>query len=208
MGIDMKAFMKPELKDRGTMEFPGIERYKDAKGNVIPFIIKRLSMKEIKEIRNNYKTKEVYRDKRNGDRPIIGNTEQVAVINDYDGDSAGLEIMVEAFVQPKLDDPELMEYYGVHDRLDMPNIIFPDKDDFKYADDCLMEACGLASKKNDKETVEEFKKMMLLGKAMTKIPLTGCGLMFYGRRKGFAWRNTPRWKEMFVLPILPRKNWQ
>lgn len=24
MGIDMKAFMKPELKDRGTMEFPGI----------------------------------------------------------------------------------------------------------------------------------------------------------------------------------------
>ena len=71
MGIDMKAFMKPELKDRGTMEFPGIERYKDAKGNVIPFIIKRLSMKEIKEIRNNYKTKEVYRDKRNGDRPII-----------------------------------------------------------------------------------------------------------------------------------------
>ena len=71
MGIDMKAFMKPELKDRGTMEFPGIERYKDAKGNVIPFIIKRLSMKEIKEIRNNYKTKEVYRDKRNGDRPIM-----------------------------------------------------------------------------------------------------------------------------------------
>ena len=49
MGIDMKAFMKPELKDRGTMEFPGIERYKDAKGNVIPFIIKRLSMKEIKD---------------------------------------------------------------------------------------------------------------------------------------------------------------
>lgn len=78
MGIDMKAFMKPELKDRGTMEFPGIERYKDAKGNVIPFIIKRLSMKEIKEIRNNYKTKEVYRDKRNGDRPIIGNNGQVA----------------------------------------------------------------------------------------------------------------------------------
>ena len=143
MGIDMKAFMKPELKDRGTMEFPGIERYKDAEGNKIPFIIKRLSMKKIKEIRNNHKTKEVYRDKRNGDRPIIGSNGQVAVINDYDGDSAGLEIM---------------EFYGVYDRLDMPNIIFPDKDDFKYADDCLMEACGLTSKKDDKETVEELKK--------------------------------------------------
>ena len=35
MGIDMKAFMKPELKDRGTMEFPGIERYKDAKHNIL-----------------------------------------------------------------------------------------------------------------------------------------------------------------------------
>lgn len=158
MSIDMKAFMKPDLKDRGTMEFEGIERYKDAKGNKIPFIIKRLSAKETKEIRNNYRTREVFRDKRNGDRPIIGSNGQVAVINDYDADSAGLEIMVEAFVQPKLDDPALMEYYGVVDRLDMPNIIFPDKEEFQYADKCLMEALGISSKKDEKQTVEELKK--------------------------------------------------
>ena len=65
MGIDMKAFNETGTeRSWKQMEFPGIERYKDAKGNVIPFIIKRLSMKEIKEIRNNYKTKEVYRDKK------------------------------------------------------------------------------------------------------------------------------------------------
>ncbi len=157
MSINMKAFMKPDMKDLGTMEFPGIERYTDEKGKPIPFIIKRLSAKKIKEIRNRYKTKEVFRDKRNGDRPIIGANGQVAVLNDYDSDSAGLDIMVEAFVQPKLDDPELMEYYGVVNRLDMPNIIFPDKDDFRYADECLMQACGLASKKNDKEIVDELK---------------------------------------------------
>ena len=33
-------------------------------------------------------------------------------------------MMVDAFVQPKLDDPELMDYYGVLDRLDMPQTIF------------------------------------------------------------------------------------
>lgn len=158
MGINMKAFMKPELKDRGTMEFPGIAKYVDEEGKPIPFIIKRLSAKEIREIRNNYKSKTVYRDKNNGDRPIVAANGQVAVLNEYDSESAGLEMMVEAFVQPKLDDPELMKFYGVYDRLDMPNIIFPDRDDFKYADQCLMEACGLASKKDDKEVVEELKK--------------------------------------------------
>lgn len=157
MSINIKAFMKPELKDRGTMEFKGIDRYKDENGNPIPFIIKRLSAKEVREIRNNHKTRTVYRDKRNGDRPIIGNNGQVAVINDYDADAAGLDVMVEAFVQPKLNDPELMEYYGVLDRLDMPHILFPDKEEFQYADKCLMEALGLTTKKDDKTVVEELK---------------------------------------------------
>lgn len=157
MAINMKSFMKEELKERGTMEFPGIERFTDEKGNPIPFIIKRLSMIEIKEIRNRYKSKEVYRDKKNGGRPIVGANGQVAIIENYDGDSAGLEIMVEAFVQPKLDDPALMEYYGVMDRLDMPQTIFSDRDDFQYADQCLMEACGLATKKDEKEIVEDLK---------------------------------------------------
>lgn len=31
--MNMKAFMKEELKQRGTMEFPGIEKFTDEKEN-------------------------------------------------------------------------------------------------------------------------------------------------------------------------------
>lgn len=157
MAISMKAFMKEELKERGTMEFEGIERFKDENGNKIPFIIKQLSMAEQKEIRNRHKSKEVFRDKRNNGRPFIGANGRVAVLEDYDSESAGLEIMVEAFVQPKLDDPALMEYYGVYDRLEMPQTIFSTKEDYKYAEDCLMEACGLSTKKKEEDIVDELK---------------------------------------------------
>lgn len=155
--MNLKAFMKEDLKDRGTMEFPGIERFIDEKGKPIPFIIKRLSRKEIKEIRELYETKQVFRDKNNGNRPIISGNGQVAIMRDYDSDSAGRHIMVEAFVQPKLDAPELMEYYGVLDRLDMPSILFPNKDEMEYADQCLMIACGLKSEKNEKEVIDDVK---------------------------------------------------
>lgn len=155
--MNLKAFMKEDLKERGTMEFPGIERFTDEKGKPIPFIIKRLSRKEIKEIRELYETKQVFRDKNNGNRPIISGNGQVAIMRDYDSDSAGRHIMVEAFVQPKLDDPELMEYYGVLDRLDMPSILFPNKDEMEYADECLMIACGLKSEKNEKEVIDDVK---------------------------------------------------
>lgn len=155
--MNLKAFMKEDLKERGTMEFPGIKRFTDEKGKPIPFIIKRLSRKEIKEIRELYETKQVFRDKNNGNRPIISGNGQVAIMRDYDSDSAGRHIMVEAFVQPKLDDPELMEYYGVLDRLDMPSILFPNKDEMEYADECLMIACGLKSEKNEKEVIDDVK---------------------------------------------------
>lgn len=157
MNTNLKAFMKDEVKNLGTIEFPGIEKFTDKDGKPIPFILRRLSLKEVNEIRNHYRTKEVYRDKQNGGRPVVMANGQVAVIDNYDANSAGLEIMVEAFVQPKLDDPELMEFYGVYDRLDMPQTIFCDRDDFQYADKCVMEACGLVSKKDDKEVTDEIK---------------------------------------------------
>lgn len=64
---------------------------------------------------------------------------------------------VDAFVQPKLDDPELMEFYKVNDRLDMPETLFADRDDFRYANKCVMEACGLAAKRDEEETVKNLK---------------------------------------------------
>lgn len=157
MAVDMKAFMKQDLKDRGTMEFKGIDKFKDKDGKPIPFIIKRLSRREINEIRNMYRTRKVYRDKSNGDRPVITNNGQVAMIQDYDAERAGLQMMVDAFVQPKLDDPALMEFYGVVDRLEMPQVIFSDLEDFNYADDCLMIALGLKNPETDDEVIDEVK---------------------------------------------------
>lgn len=156
MDMNLKAFMKEELKSRGEMEFPGIAKFADKDGNPIPFVIKQLSMKDIKEIRNLYKKTEIFRDKKNGNRPVIENG-QVVVRKDYDAERAGLHIMVDAFVQPKLDAPELMDYYGVLDRLDMPETIFSERDDFRYANECVMQACGLKEKTDETEMVEEIK---------------------------------------------------
>ena len=155
--MNIKAFMKAELKDRGTMEFPGIDKFTDEKGKPIPLIIKRLSQKELKDIREQYRTSSVFRDKKNNGRPVIGNNGVVAVMKDYDAEKAGADIMVTAFVQPKLDDPELMEYYGVYDRLDMPQVIFADRKDYEYANDCLIQALGLDVDEDERDEVEELK---------------------------------------------------
>lgn len=157
METNLKAFMKPELKEGKTMEFPGIDKYVDEDGEPIPFIIKKLSQKELREIRNLYKTTIVFRDKENGGGPVITADGQVAVLKNYDSNKAGLQMMVDAFVQPKLDDPELMKYYGVLDRLDMPGVIFYDKDDFQYANDCLLIAIGAKKQETEKQMIENIK---------------------------------------------------
>ena len=155
--MNIKAFMKEELKNRGTMEFPGIEMFKDEKGKPIPFIIKRLSQKEVRDIRDMYKTSSVFRDRKNNGRPVVGANGTVAVLKDYDAERAGADIMVTAFVQPKLDDPELMEWYGVTDRLDMPQVLFADRKDYEYANECLLEALGLNEDKDERDEIEELK---------------------------------------------------
>ena len=156
MERNLKAFMKEELRDRGTMEFEGIDAFKDEDGKPVPFVIRRLSGAELRDIRNRYRTKKVYRDKKNGGRPLVEDG-AVAMIREYDGEKAGLDILVEAFVVPKLDDPDLMDFYGIDDRLDMPRTIFPDAEDYRYAMECVQIACGLKKPDAEKEEVEALK---------------------------------------------------
>lgn len=122
-----------------------------------PFIIKKLSTAESREIRLRHKSKKVYRDKKNNNRPVISANGQVAMIEEYDSYLAGQELMVEAFVQPKLDDKDLMEFYGVYDRLEMPQIIFSNPEEFQYADECLMIALGLKEQKSDDKVINKLK---------------------------------------------------
>lgn len=156
MEMNLSAFMKEELKDRGTMEFPGIEKFTGGDGKPVPFIIKRLSRKEVRNIQELYRTTSVYRDRQDGDRPVVQDG-QVAVLKDYDAFRASRHMMVDAFVQPKLDDPKLMEFYGVVNRIDMPDVIFADRADLQYANDCLMIALGLKGESKEKEKVETIK---------------------------------------------------
>ena len=79
------------------------------------------------------------------------------MIEEYDSYLAGQELMVEAFVQPKLDDKDLMEFYGVYDRLEMPQIIFSNPEEFQYADECLMIALGLKEQKSDDKVINKLK---------------------------------------------------
>lgn len=156
MDMNLKAFMKEELKNHGTMEFDGIDKFTDKDGKPIPLIVKRLSMKEVKDLRKLYRTSSVYRDRENGGRPVLDNG-QVAVVKDFDVDRYSLHLIVDALVQPKLDDPELMAYYGVDDRLDMPDTVFADRDDFKYVSDCVAIACGIKAQKKDSDVIDEVK---------------------------------------------------
>lgn len=154
MAIDMKAFMLDQSNENDTMEFEGIDRYKDADGNKVPFIIRKLSQKEIRRIRELYEEETVVRDE-DTDRPLVDDG-QVVVRRKYDGTKASMTMMVEAFVQPKLDDPELMKFYGVWDKLEMPYVIFPNVSEMRYANECLREALGL-KKTSDKQKLKEVK---------------------------------------------------
>lgn len=153
--IDMKAFMQEENKGDKEITFAGIERYKDKDGNVIPFILKRLNRKEIDKIRSLYEEETIVRDDET-DRPLVDDG-QAVVRKKYDSQRAGLHLMVEAFVQPKLDDKALMEYYGVYDRLEMPYIIFSEPGEMKYANECMKVALGIKKKSDEMETLETVK---------------------------------------------------
>lgn len=156
--MNIKAFMKEELKNREeqTMEFPGVDTFKDKDGKPIPFIIKKLSRKKIDDIREFYTKDEVFRDKQNRGRVLVENG-HVVTRERYDSGKASKEMMVEAFVQPKLDDKELMDYYGVVDRLDMVDIMFANNKDFQYANDCLMIALGFKEQESEEKIIDEVK---------------------------------------------------
>jgi hypothetical protein len=154
METNLKAFMKPELKDDAVIELPGIEAFKGEDGKPIPFKLKRLSRGEIDKIRQNNTTKTVVKDKRTN-RPMVSGNNRIVYDEQYDSDTATKEIMVECFVFPDLKSKELRDFYKVDLNTDLPEILFRGKD-WEYANKCVMIACGMA----DEDTEEE-----ILGKA-------------------------------------------
>lgn len=155
MEINLKAFMKPELKEQEVIELPGIEAFKDDKGEPIPFRLKRLSRSELKEIRENNTTKTIVKDKRTN-KPMVGSNNRIVYDEQYDSEAAGLEIMVECFVQPNLKAKELRDFYGVELNTELPEKMFQG-DDWEYANKCVLIACGLADEEMQDEVMKKIK---------------------------------------------------
>ena len=114
---DLKRFMRPELKEEQVFDVKII----DKDGNDMPLKIKRLSQKTIDKIRSSYTTKSPAYEK-NG-RPII-NGGRLVMTEERDIERYSRHLLVEALVEPKLDDPKLMDYFDVVDKVDMPSVVF------------------------------------------------------------------------------------
>ncbi len=114
---NLKRFMRPELKSEETFDV----KITDKDGHDMPLKIKRLSQKTMDDIRDAYTNKSPAYDK-NGN-PIIQNG-RLVMVEERDTERFSRHLITEALVEPKLDDPELMEYFDVVDKVDMFGTVF------------------------------------------------------------------------------------
>lgn len=154
MEMNLKAFMKPELKEEETITLPGIEAFKGADGKPIDFILRKIPRSKIDEIRSNNTERTVVKDHRTNRPMVSGN--HIVYDEKYDSEKAGREIMVECFVQPDLKSKELRDFYGVALNTDLPDKLFRGKD-FDYANKCVLIACGLADEDTEAEVIKNIK---------------------------------------------------
>lgn len=149
--------MKEELKKDEIVEIPGVETFKDDEGNIIPFKIRILDKNKIAEIRRAYTTRKMIVDSKK--KPLLINGE-VQYSKEYDGERATDHIIVDSFVDPKLDDVKLMEFYGVVDRVDMPSVIFRNMADYQHVSNAVISALGFnleVEEADDEKDIEEIK---------------------------------------------------
>lgn len=159
--IDMKFFMKESLLEDEIIEVPGVAPFVDLDGEIIPFKIKVLGMKELNEYRKMYtKTGIVYNEE--GKR-ILDRMGQPVLNTEIDEVKAMNRTIVESLIFPNLKDPELMKFYGVVDVLDMPFKLFKNNKNGKnydYVLNTISELMGVETggeSKKDIDLVEEAK---------------------------------------------------
>ncbi|MCD8266690.1 MAG: hypothetical protein LUC33_05990 [Prevotellaceae bacterium] len=149
---NLKYFMVDNTDE--VIEVPGLERFKDADGNVVPLKIKVLSQAEISKINKNYRRKSIATD-RKGDY-LTANGE-VVWKNEWDGDKATRHIIVEALQEPDLADKEIMEYYHCVDVTEMPEAVFSRHGEYEYVVDVVFRALGLRKANSDEDDLEAAK---------------------------------------------------
>ena len=127
---------------------------KDKDGNDMPLKVKRLTQKRISELRDIYTTKKPAYDK-NGN-PLVMNG-RIVWSEDRDVESYSRMLLVESLVEPQLDDPELMEFVGIDDVVDMPGAVFT-PDEIRQISDITGNLVSFRSLEDvKKEDIEEAK---------------------------------------------------
>ncbi len=133
-------FMRESAKNQEIIEIPGLDSIKDESGKPIPLKVKLLSKKEIDDIYDKYRTKELLYDKKG--KPVI-NGGRAVFKEETDTNRALRRIIVEALVYPDLHDKDLMEYYECHDFSEMPAKVFPSFKEYSYIEKAVLTAIGI-----------------------------------------------------------------
>lgn len=155
MAHDLKFFMREQKAE--IIKAKGPETFKDDKGEVIEFEIKKLTRAEIQHIFNGYKTRTILKDKR-GTPLVVGNEAIFETVKN--NEKAQDRIIVEALQYPNLKDKELMKFYGCVDITEMPGKVFPSYDEYSHVLKIVTAALGIGDfgeDEDDSDLVDEAK---------------------------------------------------
>lgn len=154
--MNMKYFMREELKNDEVVEVPGLETFKDENGEVVPFKIKVIGIEEVNKIRKNYTSRRIAVDDKG--KRILDKAKNPIFTEDVDSEAATRRIVVEALEYPNLKDPELMKFFGVNDVMEMPFKLFRKSSDYAYVSSTVVEVLGLGEQEmSDDELIDEAK---------------------------------------------------
>ncbi len=154
MTKDLKFFMREKKDEIVTVKGP--KSFKDDKGNVIDFEIKVIPQSKIDKIYDNYTRKSIAMDKKG--KPIIHSGNVVWKV-EKDDTKAFKHLIAEALNYPDLKNPELMKFYNCIDITDMPELVFPNHEEFDYVSKIIMAALGMGEyPETEEETIIEEAK--------------------------------------------------
>jgi len=155
--MDMKYFMREELKNDEIVEIPGIELFKDKEGKVIPFQVKVLGTDEVNKIRKAFSKKRIVMDDKG--KRLFDKFGRPVLSDETDTEAATRRLVIDALVYPDLKDPELMKFFGVNDVMEMPFKLFKNPRDWSYVSNAVAEVLGINSDEtvSDDELISEAK---------------------------------------------------
>ncbi len=155
--MDMRYFMREELKQDEVVEIPGLETFKGEDGKPIPFQVKVLGIDEVNKIRKAYSKKRIILDDKG--KRMFDKLGRPMLSDDTDLEAATRRLVVEALVYPNLKDPELMQFYGVGDVMEMPFKLFKNPKDWSYVSNAVAEVLGIDGSDDisDEQLIKEAK---------------------------------------------------